>query len=359
MSARRIIETFDAWQKTGQRLALATVVETAGSTYTKAGHRILINGSGDFQGLVSGGCLEGDLAEHARAVISTGEPKLLTYDLRGEADELFGLGIGCNGMFRVLLQALLPPAGYAPFAAIVRCMLGTGLAAVATVIDSTDAEAPAGATLVLAAGQSAAFGVPDDLANEIRAGCSEVLRDASASSRTHRRGERTLHILYAPLWPLPRLLILGAGLDAVPLVAMADQLGWRVTIADHRPASLARGDLGRAESARRIGAPELDASVPLRQFDAAVVMTHHLDTDRTHLRTLANSSIPYVGLLGPPGRRDRLLSDLGPAADELRGRLHAPVGMAIGADSPETIALAILAEIQQVLARQRTTGRAA
>ena len=106
MSDKALLQRFDAWRGEGRTLVLATVVGTAGSTYTKAGHRILIADSGDYQGLVSGGCLEGDLAAHAREVIASGEARIVTYDLRGENEELFGLGIGCDGLLRILLQRL-------------------------------------------------------------------------------------------------------------------------------------------------------------------------------------------------------------------------------------------------------------
>lgn len=353
MSVRRIIAAFESWRDRGESLALATVVETAGSTYTKSGHRIVINDAGQFEGLVSGGCLEGDLAEHAREVIATGTPKLLTYDLRGETDELFGLGIGCNGMFRVLLQALTPATGYEPFASIARGLLGRRLAAVATVSESTDPEMPPGATLVLSEDGARSFRIPESFVGEMRAVCLDLLRTPCPVRRTHARREELVRVLYTPLWPLPRLLILGAGRDAVPLVAMAAQLGWRISVADHRPANLARGDLDGAEDVHRLVPEQIANKLELAQFDAALVMNHHLDSDRSHLRALAAAPIPYVGLLGPPGRRDRLLAELGPAAEGLRPRLHAPVGLPIGADSPETIALAILAEIQATLTQQR------
>jgi xanthine/CO dehydrogenase XdhC/CoxF family maturation factor len=353
VSAHHVIEAFENWRERGEWLALATVVETAGSTYTKAGHRIIINDAGQFQGLVSGGCLEGDLAAHAREVISSESPKLLTYDLRGEADELFGLGIGCNGMFRVLLQALTPQTGYEPFSSIVNCLQGSGLAAVATVTESADPGTPPGATLVLAGSDARSFRIPESLTSEIRSGCAGLLQDPRAATRTHVRREHPVQVLYAPLWPLPRLLVLGASLDAVPLVAMAAQLGWRVTVVDHRPANLLRGDLSGAEDVRRVVPAELADSLSLSPFDAAVVMSHHLDSDRHYLHALAGAPIAYVGLLGPIGRRDRLLGDLGPAAGKLRGHLHAPIGLSIGADSPETIALAVLAEIQSAFARER------
>lgn len=327
-----------------------TVVSTEGSTYTKAGHRILISEQGQYQGLVSGGCLEGDLAEHARHVLATGQAQLLTYDLRDENDELFGLGIGCNGLFRVLLQPLVPENGYAPFSFIAGRLMQAGPSAVATVVESRAADLAPGATAVADATGQDFFGVPAAWWETLLRGCANLQgRSRSVGTDESVNGQQA-RVLYSPVHPLPSLLILGAGLDAVPLVNMARQAGWRVTVADHRAAYLARGDLENADEAMEVLPAELTARLQPRRFSAVVVMSHHLATDRLYLRALADAAPRYVGLLGPAGRRDRLLEELGTDGADLRSRLHAPAGLSIGADSPESIALAILAEIHASLA---------
>jgi xanthine/CO dehydrogenase XdhC/CoxF family maturation factor len=351
MSARRILEAFDRWRSAQVPLALVTVVETEGSTYTKAGHRILLTGTGDFQGLVSGGCLEGDLADHAREVLASNRAQLLTYDLRDENDELFGLGIGCNGMFRVLLQPMSALARYAPFSAMEHNLLGDRPAVTATVIDSNDRELPAGATLVCGEGEPAAWLTPPAWRERLAAACAARAGDHGPAIVAETLNGNRARVLFAPLRPIPRLLILGAGLDAVPVLDIANRLGWRVTIADHRPASLARGDLQRADQVLQVAPAELSRELQLARYSAAVVMSHHLETDRSYLRALADAPVPYVGLLGPVARRQRLLADLGAAGDKLAPRLRAPVGLRIGADSPESIALAILAEIHGMLSQ--------
>lgn len=316
MSDKALLERFDAWRREGRPLVLATVVSTAGSTYTKQGHRMLIADSGDYQGLISGGCLEGDLAAHARQVIASGEARVITYDLRGEADELFGLGIGCDGLLRILLQRLLPADGFEPFTAIAAA-LRSDVPAHCAVVLANAGELRIGTTLISA---DPVFGQPD-LA--------------------------TADVLYRPLRPLPRLLVLGAGPDAVPVVALADTLGWRVTVVDHRPALLEQAGFARADSRVCAPAVELASQVALQNFAAAIVMSHHLATDHSYLVALATSPIPYIGLLGPTGRRDRLLRELGVTAGALASRLHGPAGLDIGADSPESIALSILAEVHK------------
>jgi xanthine/CO dehydrogenase XdhC/CoxF family maturation factor len=311
VSTKALLRRFDAWRREGRTLVLATVVGTAGSTYTKAGHRILIADDGDYQGLVSGGCLEGDLAVHARDVIATGTARVITYDLRGENEELFGLGIGCDGLLRILLQRLAPADDYAPFAHIAEILRG---------------DTPSSCAILLAD------------RGELRTG--DTLFAAT--------GPAIEDVLHTALTPLPRLLVLGAGPDAEPVVTLADLLGWRITVADHRPAYLERPAFAAADA--RLGAPagELADRVQLAHFRAAIVMSHHLATDRTYLAALAASPIPYIGLLGPPGRRDRLLEEIGAAGVLLGNRLHGPAGLDIGADSPESIALSILGEVQAV-----------
>ena len=314
MSDKALLQRFDEWRRQGRPLVLATVVGTAGSTYTKTGHRMLIADSGDYEGLVSGGCLEGDLASHAQHVIASGNAQVITYDLRGDEDALFGLGIGCDGLLRILLQRLSPADGFEPFATLATVLRG---------------DVPVDCALVLA----------DQ--GDLRTGMTLISIDGTFSGTDLAAAE----VLYTKLRPLPRLLVLGAGPDAVPIVTLADTLGWRVTLVDHRPASLERPGFASADSRVCVPVAKVGDHVPLGTFAAAIVMSHHLATDHSYLVALATSPIPYIGLLGPPGRRDRLLRELGEAASALEGRLHGPAGLDIGADSPESIALAILAEI--------------
>jgi xanthine/CO dehydrogenase XdhC/CoxF family maturation factor len=345
MSVRQIIQSFDAWRAAGTPLVLATVYDTVGSTYSKAGHRILIAADGDYRGLVSGGCLEGDLSERARAVLAADRPAPVTYDLRDVADEIFGLGIGCNGLLRVFLQPLLPERDYEPFASIAAALAGSERATVATVIESATAGLPAGATVLCSAVSTRAFGVDGAAAAQLEQRARRRLATATAELAT----EAGATVLVAPLKPIPRLLVLGAGLDAVPLVAMAAELGWFVTVADHRPAYLARGGFARAERALLVEPGALSRALELAAFDAIIVMSHHLATDRKYLAELASIAAPYLGVLGPRARRMRLLADLGEDAQDLDARLRGPVGIDIGADSPEAIALSILADLQSTL----------
>lgn len=343
MSLRRTVQRFEQWRQQGEVLVLATVYETMGSTYSKAGHRSLIAANGDYQGLVSGGCLEGDLGERANRILETRKPAAITYDLRDEADDLWGLGVGCNGLIRVFLQPLEPEQDYAPFAAIAQRLMGAEPAAAATVIEAEGSGLPLGGTLIRTSGSSEAIDLDAAQVGQLEAGCDEALRSRQSRYVVDDSGAG---ILYSALVPVPRLLVLGAGPDAVPLVRMAAELGWLVTVADHRQAYIDKGGFEAAERVRTIDPPALAREIELETFDAVIVMSHHLTTDRTYLGQLATVATDYVGVLGPPARKARLLDELGAVGEALRPRLKGPVGLDIGADSPESIALSILAELQ-------------
>jgi xanthine/CO dehydrogenase XdhC/CoxF family maturation factor len=329
---------FDNWPTTADPGVLATVVATAGSTYRKAGARMLILASGGHLGLLSGGCLEADLKEHADEVLGSGIARAVEYDMRGPDDILFGIAAGCEGAMRVLLEPAR--SGTAAETAVraaarrVRAGLPTTLVAVH---ESTDlplgtytAAPPLPPALTTAAAQVLAASIS-----------REVGSDAEG-----RRARAFVQYLA----PAPHVLICGGGPDAQPVVASARALGWRVTVVDHRPAyALAARFPGAA--VKLIPAPSLRSAVELEGCHAAVVMSHHLPSDAAYLRELAQAGRPaYVGLLGPAARRERLVCELGSDMAALRPRLRGPVGLDLGAATPEGIALAIISQMHAWLA---------
>ena len=147
MSARELRAFFEAHREDAGGLVLATVYETLGATYSKAGAQMLISGSGQFQGMLSGGCLEGDLAERARQVIGSGDAQRVTYDLREDDESLWGLGVGCEGLMRIFLQPLRAVDAFAPFPAMLEILAGDETGAALTIVASDDPEVMPGASL--------------------------------------------------------------------------------------------------------------------------------------------------------------------------------------------------------------------
>ena len=330
---------------TGQPLVLVTVFETDGSTYSKAGGQMVIDADGNFCGMLSGGCLEGDLVERSRAVIESGEPQIARYDLAAD-DELWGLGVGCDGSLRVLLQPLTADNGYQPFAAIADVLNGGAPAVIATVIESESLRP--GASVVIRGKQAEGFGLGE---RDIEGLAREAADAASPELRVVDLPGGNCRVLCSPLVPAPALLVLGAGLDSEPVARFAAELGWRCTVVDHRPAYVDARNYPPHTQSLCCSAEELDTHLELSAYDMAIVMSHHLVSDRRYLEQLAQSEVGYVGLLGPPGRRDRLLAELGEVSDELRDRLRGPAGIMLGGRGPGPIALEIVAEMQQYLSQ--------
>ncbi len=333
-----LVRDFRELQVEARPFVLATILATEGSTYRKAGTPMLITASGQPRGLLSGGCLELDLVEHALKVLATGEPRIAAYDMRSEDDALFGIGSGCEGAMQVLLQRVGPDECWQPLAAIAELVESRRSGALALVVDG-----PTAGRAWWPGGGNAATAEPP-VVNEARSACtSPRILEAPGEGDA-------LRVLLLPVTPPPLLVLCGAGDDARPLARLALALGFDVAVCDHRPALLASA---RFPGCSLHGQPvEAFARLEvLADCGAAMVMSHHLAADAAYLGALADvSQVGYVGLLGPAPRRDRLLAMLGPKAERLDGRLHAPIGLDIGARTPEAIALAAAGELHAWIA---------
>jgi xanthine/CO dehydrogenase XdhC/CoxF family maturation factor len=318
--------------------AVATLVSTAGSTYRKAGARMLIEDGGRLTGLLSGGCLEHDLVEHGRAVIASGTPRIVEYDLRSDDDLVFGIGAGCEGAMRILIEPALPGTPLARDLARVGQALAAGGHGALAIVHRGDGELG-----------TRAWHEGCDWPAPLAAAGRDAANGGTSHAVTWQNDAGEHEAWVQALAPVPHVLVCGAGPDAEPLVSLLATLRLRVTVTDHRPAYV--------EAARFPGATVLHGTaasigerLALAGCFAAVVMSHHLASDEAYLRALAASPIAHVGLLGPRPRREKLLAALGPAAQALRPRLRGPVGLDLGAVTPEGIALAIAAELHALAA---------
>lgn len=288
----------------GQAFALALVVQTTGSTYRKPGALALVADDGRRVGVISGGCLESMLEEAAGEVLVADAPRTLTIDTRADDDLIFGSGSGCRGQMRVLLAPVRPQRSNPLY-------------------DAIDRAAAAGLSLRLEFDERYAQDSAHPAAGFAGTACSLRL-------------------------PGPRrILLIGAGPECLPLLRFASSLGWRVTLVDHRPAVLQTA-AAEADSSLLARPEAALAQLGSQAFDAALVMTHTAQADLEALRALAQRGEPFVGLLGPAARRDELLQQLDSAQREaLLPRLHAPIGIRLGGDGPEPLALSITAELQR------------
>ncbi len=328
-----LLPLFERERAANRAMAIGILLDTEGSTYRKPGALMLIAANGEFAGLLSGGCLEGDLQHYAEGVIETGQPRFVDYDTRGTDDALWGIGLGCEGAMRILLLRIGPENEWQPLSWLANALARHAATAVGILTESTDPRLPVGRVEL-----------PDHTQDpQIRDALQRAAHTGKVDWLTPESTHGKLFIL--PLSLPPRLLLLGAGPDALPVVDFASRLGWKVTLVDHRPAYAQAPHFPAAERVV-LSTPEAVAeTLNLADFSACVVMSHHLPSDLKYLRVLSSASVPYVGLLGPPARRRRLLDDLGAQAEKLQPRLFAPVGLPIGGRTPESIALSIVAEI--------------
>ena len=338
----------------GRRAATATVVRIEGSAYRRPGAKLLVEESGATRGGISGGCLEADVRGIAMTVMREGVPRLRHYETGDDDRTVWGLGLGCNGSVDIFVQ----PATSGDALDVAR-HLRTLLAGDAPFVVSTLVRGPStalGRMLVVSAGPPAgSTGIPAldrEIARRaealLAAGESEHYDIESSGVDTEPTSVFTeVHV------PPPRLVICGAGDDAMPLAAHASQIGYRVTVVDHRPAYLSPKRFPDAERIDRRPDDGLEG-LPLGPRTHLVVMTHSFAHDREWVRRLLRTDSPYIGLLGPRARRDEILEQIGatggPIGATETNRLFAPVGLDLGADGPEQIAVSILAELLAIRA---------
>ena len=365
---RALVEAFDASNKRGERCALATVVSVEGSSYRRPGARMLVREGGASTGTISAGCLEADVIEHAQRVIHDGAAKLVEYDTASTGEELaWGLGLGCNGVVRVLVEPLTPGSPY--IEALRRSCAAQADAVsvrVATVYQHTPS-GPAvgrietGARLFIAEGEEVGR---EKLSGEAAAMLEGELRALSfggVSSGAHifDADGAGVKIFVETLLPPVPLVIFGAGHDALPVVEVARGLGWQTEVVDPqaRPASLSRFAAADRVTLARPG--DVNARVSITPRTLTLLMSHNYSHDLELLKFLLASPARYVGVMGPRKRTERMLGEL--AADgeafrlgeEDRERLYSPAGLDIGANSPAEIALSIIAEMRAVLDGRR------
>lgn len=365
---RALVEAFDGACAKGERCALATVVSVEGSSYRRPGARMLVREGGQSTGTISAGCLESDVIEHAKRVIAKGAAKLVEYDTASTGEEMaWGLGLGCNGVVRVLVEPLAPGSSYVE--ALRRSSEAHAAPlTVATVYQHTPPEsAPsasrveAGARVLIEADGSVSR---DRLSGEVAAAIeceARALSGGEATSGAHiiDVGGVDVKVFVETLLPPVPLVVFGAGHDALPVVELARGLGWQTEVVDPqaRPASLSR--FASADRVTLARPEEVAARVRITPRTLALLMTHNYSHDLALLRFLLASTARYVGVMGPRKRTERMLRELASGEDTFRpedaepSRLHSPAGLDIGANAPAEIALAIVAEMRAVLEGRR------
>jgi xanthine/CO dehydrogenase XdhC/CoxF family maturation factor len=350
---KAIYQAFLENQRLGQRSALATIVHTSGSTYRRAGARMLISEDGRAAGSISGGCLEADVIERARPVMSSGKPVMVGYDTRSDEDLIWGLGLGCQGVVELMIESLsAEPGGNKYIDFLGRCGYAREAGVSATVVGAAAGaqDAQIGDRLMLSADgveYSGTLGI--DLALQMEADALAALDSGKSEIKIYGASDTAVKVFIEVIEPPVPLLIFGAGPDALPVVRFAKELGWRVTVVDTRARAATLERFHDADEVVLCRSGNINEHVEIGPRTVAVVMTHNYLDDLDLLEQLGPSPARYVGVLGPRKRTEKLLDEM-PERCGLGARLRSPVGIDIGADTPEEIALSIVAEVKAVLA---------
>ncbi|HZP90522.1 MAG TPA: XdhC family protein [Actinomycetota bacterium] len=347
-----VLAAIESLRDRGEKMALATIVSVRGSTYRRPGARLLVPESGDLVGNISGGCLEGDVADVAKVVMVEGRARIASFDLTADDEAVWGWGLGCNGAIDVFVE---PADKAAEAARALRAALEQERPiSMVTVLDSSVPDVEQGNRLLVRpdGGVEGGLGNRDVDVEAVRI-ARELLERERSEVRTIQAAPGEVRAFVEVLEPPLRLLVCGAGHDVIPLVRTAAHLGWRVVVADERSAFLSHERFPEASGFVHVQRPaDVTAQAGVDERTFVVVMTHRYLTDKEYVRSLLSSHAPYLGLLGPRARTERLLrelSDEGVAVtDEDRVRIHAPAGLDLGGEGPEEIAEAIVAEIVAV-----------
>ena len=348
-----IIRSFKEAQKASKKTALATVVHVEGSSYRRPGARMLVTEDGELTGAISGGCLEGDALRKALLAINQQQNKLVTYDSMDEEDNTIGIQLGCNGIVYILFEPIDAAKENNPIALLEKATQLNNNAVLVTLFSLDNIDEQKG-TCLLATGNAYSETIENSslqtlLKNEI---ADVFLSGLSTMKKSGVNETAFIELIKPPV----ELIIGGAGNDAFPLVQMATVLGWHVTVVDGRKTHANTNRFTLTKNIIVAKPAEAVKQITINEQTVFVLMSHNYNYDLAMLKELINSNCNYIGILGPKKKLEKMFAALQDEGievnDEMREKVFGPVGLDIGAETAEEIALSIMAEIKAVLAKR-------
>jgi xanthine dehydrogenase accessory factor len=353
---REIIKAYDAAMQAGKKSALAAVVHLNGSSYRRPGARMLITDEGELTGTISGGCLEGDALRKAMMVLSQQKSKLVTYDTNDEDDATIGIQLGCEGVIQVLFEPINANNPGNPIQLLRKAVAIRQKAVLVTLFSLEDKrnEQP-GTCLLMEENGNISGAIPyPELQKSIMEDVNAVMHLQASSFKNYTGENFSFTAFIEFLQPPVSLVIIGAGNDALPMMQIADTIGWDVRVIDGR-STHAKPERFASACQVLVSKPEkVLEHITIDQQTAFVLMTHNYNYDLAMLKALVFQNVTYIGLLGPKKKLDKMIDEMRDEGfhideDQLK-KIYGPVGLEIGAETAEEIALSIIAEIKAVLA---------
>jgi xanthine/CO dehydrogenase XdhC/CoxF family maturation factor len=346
----RILAVYQQVDFSQRKAALATVVWVEGSSYRRPGARMLITDDGRWEGAISGGCLEGDALRKARQVMLDGKPLVVTYDTMDDGANSFGVGLGCNGIIDVLIEPVNPDDPQNPVVLLEEFVQKREVWVLATVLMSERNGLAPGSRFVLADQRISV--VPDWILTDMYG----VMSTGKPLIKTYSFGLENVDVFIERIDPGIEVIIFGAGYDVVPVAKLAKDLGWQVTVTDDCVAHLSPKRFPVATCVLYADRTAVLDKLTITDRTAAVLMSHNFNYDRAVLQALLTTQIPYIGMLGPRKRFDKMQAEFEKEGhvfvEATLSRVHAPIGLDLGAETPDEIALSIIAEIRAFFANR-------
>lgn len=353
-----IIAAFKEAQLQGRQTALATIVHVEGSSYRRPGARMLVEDNGKMTGAISGGCLEGDALRKALLAINQKQNRLVTYNTLDDDDLAFGVQLGCNGIVHILFEPIDPMQANHPIVLLEKCFLQRRDAVLVTLFSLKNYHGYQPGTCFFSDGQNTYQSISDkSLAIEVEQDAALVLMQQFSLINAYKSNELTAFVEF--LEPPVSLVIVGAGNDAQPLVEIASVLGWQITMIDGRGTHASKQRFPKAHQVI-VGKPSAAKNMlAIDKRTVFVLMTHNYNYDLEMLGLLLQEPCRYIGCLGPRKRLEKMLAELREQGlaltDDQSNMIYGPIGLDIGAEAAEEIALSVLAEIKSVLEERSGT----
>ncbi|RDC66300.1 XdhC family protein [Adhaeribacter pallidiroseus] len=350
-----IVRAYDVASQLKKRTALATVVQVEGSAYRRPGARMLVTEDGELTGAISGGCLEGDALRKARLVMAQQKALLVTYDTTDDDDSRLGVGLGCNGIIQILIEPIADENPDNPIALLRSVLSQRQQGVVVTLFSLQNRMGLQPGTCLLLPEKAAARGhvQPTALQELLAQEAMQVLKNQKSVIRNYQVQDKVISAFVEYLRPPVSVIVLGAGNDIQPLVQMASILGWLVTVIDGRTNYAVKNRFPLADKVLLAKPPQVLDLIPVDGQTVFLLMTHNYNFDIAMLRQLIPLAVPYVGVLGPKKKLTQMLTELQDEGlrftpDQMQ-KVYGPLGLDIGAETPEEIALSVLSEIKAVL----------
>ncbi|OXA76465.1 alanine dehydrogenase [Flavobacterium frigidimaris] len=352
-----ILKAYSEAKKAGKKTALATVVKVEGSSYRQPGARMLVTEDGNLTGAISGGCLEGDALRKALLSIHQQQNKLITYNTSNENDSEVGLQLGCNGIVHILFEYIKDDVINNPIQLLAQLETERKTAIIETIF-SLKRNAPQMGTVLFYRQESDILHSDDIVINTIPDVKKALESKMSMIKKIQDNNEN--EALIECIEPVIALVVAGAGNDVQPLVNMASLLGWETTVGDGRATHATAKRFPEAKETLVVKSEEFLDNIPIDDQTYFVLMTHDYKYDLTVLRLLLKRDCKYIGILGPKSKLNRMFDDLNAEGINLNEEqldcIYGPIGLDIGAETSEEIALSIVAEIKAVMSGKRGTS---